>query len=161
MSEGVWPDIARVYMGEIVAAEIRNRELPEDIVEDRGCVLDGVVALHGARGFKAGEGEGVDIFLERYAILESDRDRDREIVHERAEGGALLVHVDEDLTEAAVAIFSGAEIDLVAADAGFLGVAFAPVRQALASLGAFDEPFDDLLTDDCGAVRDIGSNRGV
>jgi len=93
--------------------------------------------------------------------LQADGDRDREIVHERAEGGALLVHVDEDLTEAAVAIFAGAEIDLAAANAGFLGIAFAPVRQALASLRPFDEPFNDLLTDDCGAVRDIGSNQGV
>ena len=148
-------------MGEIVPAEIRDRELSKDIVKDRGGVLDRVIALHGARGFKSGEGEGVDIFLERHAILQADRDRDREIVHERAEGGALLVHVDEDLPEAAVAIFAGAEIDLAAADAGFLGVAFAPVRQALASLRAFDEPFNDLLTDDCGAVMDIGSNQGV
>ena len=147
-----------IDVGEIVAAEIRDRELSEDIVKDRGGVLDGVIALHGARRFKASEREGVNIFLERHAVLQADRDRDREIVHERAEGGALLVHVDEDLPETAVAIFAGAEIDLAAADAGFLCVAFAPIRQAFASLRAFDEPFNDPLADDCGAGRDIGSD---
>ena len=40
-----------IDVGEIVAAEIRDRELSEDIVKDRGRVLDGVIALHGARGF--------------------------------------------------------------------------------------------------------------
>jgi hypothetical protein len=50
------------------------------------------------------------------------------------------VHVDEDLAQAAVLVFAGAQIDLVAADDGLLGVALAPFRQLLA-VG-----LDDLLS---------------
>ena len=42
------------------------------------------------------------------------------------------MHVDEDLAELAVVVFAGAQIDLVAADDGLLGVALAAVRQLLA-----------------------------
>ena len=65
------------------SVHVAHRKLAEDIVEDRGRILDGVVALHGARRLEAGEGEGVDIFLERYAILEAHRHCDGEIVHHR------------------------------------------------------------------------------
>ena len=43
-----------IDVGEIVAAEIRDRELSEDIVKDRGGVLDRVIALHRARGVESG-----------------------------------------------------------------------------------------------------------
>ena len=94
--------------------------------------LDRVVALHEAGRLEAGEGEGLDIFLERHAVLQAERDGDGEVVHQRAEGGAFLVHVDEDLAEPAVVVFAGAQIDLVAADDGLLGVALAAVGQLLA-----------------------------
>src|SRR6267154_2211926 len=45
---------------------------------------------------------------------------------------AFLVHVDKDLAEPAVVVFAGAQIDLVAADHGLLGVALAAVGQLLA-----------------------------
>ncbi len=69
----------RRNVGEVVTAKIGDRELAEDIVEDRGCVLDRVVALNEARRLEAREGERVDVFLERHAILQADRYRDREI----------------------------------------------------------------------------------
>jgi len=50
---------------EVVTAKVGDRELAEDIVEDRGRVPDCVVALNEARRLEAGEGEGVDVFLER------------------------------------------------------------------------------------------------
>ena len=115
--------VARRNVREVVTAKIGDRELAENIVEDRGRVPDRVVALNEARRLEAREGERVDVFLERHAILQADRDRDREIVHEAPEGGALLLHVDEDLAEPAVRILAGPEIDLVAADTGLLGVA--------------------------------------
>ena len=76
------PDFARIDMREIVAAEIGDRELAEDVVEDRGRVLDRVVALHQARRLEAREGEGLDIFLERHAVLQAERDGDGEVVHQ-------------------------------------------------------------------------------
>ena len=70
----------------------------------------------------------------------------------RAERRAFLVHVDEDLAEAAVVVFAGAQIDLVAADHGLLGVALAAVRQLLA-LAQHGDALDDLLDDALGELR--------
>ncbi|MPL92618.1 hypothetical protein SDC9_38730 [bioreactor metagenome] len=129
----------RLDMGQIGAVEIAHRQLAEDIVEDRGRVLDRVIALHHAGRFELGEGEGVDEFLERHAVLQPDRNRDGEVVHHRAEARAFLVHVDEDLAERAVIVFASAQIDLVTADDRLLGIALAARRQLLAVRA------DDLL----------------
>ena len=80
---------------------------------------------------------------------------DGEIVHHGAEGGAFLVHVDEDLAEAPVLVFAGAQIDLVAADDRLLGVALAAVRQLLALADALDDALDDLF----GHRRRAGRRR--
>ena len=100
--------------------------------------------------------------------MQAERDRDGEVVHHRAEGGALLVHVDEDLAEAAVVVFAGAQIDLVAADDRLLGVALAAVGQLLAladAHDALDDALDDLLGDLRGArggrLRDERLDRVV
>src|SRR5438128_5411317 len=77
------------------------------------------------------------------------RDRDREIVHQRAESRAFLVHVDEELVQAAVLVLAGAQIDLVAADRSG---ALAPVGQP-PPLTALDHPFDDAFDDALGAER--------
>ena len=64
--------------------------------------------------------------------MQADRGRDGEIVHETAEGGAFLVHVDEDFTERTVLEFPRMQVDFVAPDRGLLDIAFAAVRQARA-----------------------------
>ena len=64
------------------------------------------------------------------------------------------MHVDEDLAEAAVLVFAGAQIHLVAADDGLLGVALAAIGQALAlahALDALDDALHDLLGHHRGA----------
>ena len=113
----------------------------------------------GPEGSKRVIGERLDELLERHAVLQADRDRDREAVHERAEGSAFLVHVDEDLAELAVDVLAGPEIDLVAADRGLLGVALASVRQAL----TLDRSPGDLLGDlaGCALRRRRFGNRVV
>jgi hypothetical protein len=60
--------------------------------------------------------------------------------------GAFLVHVDEDLAQRAVLVLAGAQVDLVTADDGLLGVALAPFGQLLA-VGLDDLLDDDLLDD--------------
>ncbi len=110
----------------------------------------------GPAGSKRGEGEGIDIFLERHAILQAERDRDREVVDEGAKCGAFLVHVDEDLAEPAVIIFAGTKIDFVAADHRLLGIALAAIRHLLALAhhhDALDQLLDDLLRDLRGPRR--------
>ena len=82
----------------------------------------------------------------------------------RAQRRAFLVHVDEDLAEAAVVVFAGAQIDLVAADHGLLGVALAAVGQllALAQHGdALDDLLDDLLGEPGGARRRRTLDEGL
>ncbi len=136
-------------MGEIVARKVAHGQLAEHIVQQRGCHFDGRIALHRACRIEAGEGEGVDIFLERHAVLQADRDGDGEVVHHAAEGRAFLMHVDENFPELAVVVFAGADIDLMAADDGFLGVALTAVGQALTF--ALHDAFDDALGHDFGA----------
>ena len=143
-------EIVHRHMREIVTPGVGDREFAEHVVEDRGRRLDGVVALHEASRLEAREGEGVDVFLQRHAVLQAERDRDGEVVHHRPEGRALLVHVDEDLAEAAVLVFAGAQVNLVPADDRLLGVALAAARQLLALahlLDALDDALDDLLRD--------------
>ena len=57
------------------------------------------------------------------------------------------MHVDEDLAQLAVVELAGAQIDLVAADNCFLGVAFAAIRQAVTFAFRSDFLDDDLLDD--------------
>jgi hypothetical protein len=59
------------------------------------------------------------------------------------------MHVDEDLPKLAVVIFACADIDLMAADDGLLGVALAAVGQALTF--TLHHAFDDALGHDFGA----------
>ncbi len=93
---------------------------------------------------EAREQEGVHVLLQRHAVLQAERDGDGEAVGHAAEGGAFLVHVEEDLAEGAVLVFAGAQVDLVVADAGLLRVAGPAVGQT-AAVG--DVAVDDLLGD--------------
>ena len=100
-------------------------------------MIDVVILMCGlpcdhAVGLEAREQEGVDELLERHAVLQAERDGDGEAVRHAAEGGAFLVHVDEDLAERAVLVLAGAQVDLVVADAGLLRVAGAAVGQPAA-----------------------------
>ena len=62
------------------------------------------------------------------------------------------MHVDEDLAQLTIGIFTGAQIDLVTANDGLLGVPLAPLGQLFTATGDFldDDLLDDLLGDDSG-----------
>src|SRR5262249_46118452 len=66
-----------------------------------------------------------------------------------------LVHVDEDLADAAVLVLAGAQIHLVTADDRLLGITLAPLRKALATGPHFalDDAFDNALGNDRRARR--------
>src|SRR4029450_8726758 len=112
VAEGVAAEILVRHVGEIGAAEIGDGELAEHVVDDRGRHLDPVIAHDHAVRLEAREDERVHELLKRHAVLETEGDRDGEAVHQAAEGRALLVHVEEDLAEAAVLVVAGAEIHL-------------------------------------------------
>jgi hypothetical protein len=67
--------------------------------------------------------------VERHAVLQAERDRDREVVEQRAQRRAFLVHVDEDLADRRIRRCAGA--GRLAADHGTSGCS-AAVGHALA-----------------------------
>ncbi len=73
-------------------------------------------------GLEAREGEGLDELLERNAVLQTERNGDGKVVHQRAEGRALFVHVDEYLADLATVVFARPEVDFVPADDRLLRV---------------------------------------
>ena len=84
------------------------------------------------------------------------------LLMKRAERRAFLVHVDEDLAEAAVIVFAGAQIDLVTADHRLLGVTLAAIGHLLAVAhddDALDQLLDDLLGDAAWRAPAIGFSR--
>ena len=85
--------------------------------------------VHDAVGLEAGEDERLHELLQRHAVLQAQRDGDGKAVHQRAEGSAFPMHVDEDLAQAAVSVFARAQVDLVTAHLRLLGVATATGRQ--------------------------------
>src|SRR5215218_7060707 len=80
-----------------------------------------------------GKGKRLDELLQRHAVLQTLRDGDGKAVDHRAEGRALLVHVDEDFADRAVLVFTRAQEDLVSGDSSLLCEAAAPCRQATAN----------------------------
>jgi hypothetical protein len=116
----------------VVAAEIGNGELAKDVVEDRGRVFDLFVSLD-----RAGSSNRMAVNASTNPSSGTPCCRPSgtaiaKLFIQRPEGRALLVHVDENLAEATIGIISCSEVDLLTADARLLGVAVAPVGEALA-----------------------------
>ncbi len=124
-AHGVGAEVFGLDLHEVGSSEVGHAELAEDVVDDRRGHFDVVVAMDGAVWLEAGEDERLGELLERDSVLEAEGDGDGEAVHERPEGGAFAVHIDEDFAEGSVFEFTGSEVDLVSADAGLLGVASA------------------------------------
>jgi len=82
LADRVGQQIAWLDMGQIAAIEVGDRQFAEDIVEYTGRHLDRIVALDDPRRLEPGEGERLDKLLERYAVLQTHRNRDRKIVHQ-------------------------------------------------------------------------------
>src|SRR5207248_10158248 len=71
--------------------------------------------------------------LERYPVLEPDRDRGRERVHHAAQGRAVLADVgEEDLAQRAVLVLAGRDVALVPRDRELVRERLALARQAVA-----------------------------
>ena len=153
-------------MRQIGTIQIGYRQFAEDIIKDRRRLFDAVVALNHARGLELRECECIDEFFQRHTVLQTHRDSDGKVVHHRAETRTFFVHVDENLAQLAVFIFASAQVNLVPADVGLLGIALAALRHLFA-VGAHDflddYLFDDLFSQNQGlfvhgaAFHDFGS----
>src|SRR5207342_2815437 len=100
----------------------------EDVVDDRLRDADVRVVRH-ARGLEAHVAELRDVDLERYAVLETERDGDHERVHEAGEGRALLRDVHEDVAGCPVVEEADVDVTLVLADLELAAYLDAVVRQ--------------------------------
>src|SRR5712691_3565738 len=58
-AEGRAADLTWINMSKLVTPKIRNCKLSEQVVEDRGGVLDGLIPAHRTCRFEACEGEGI------------------------------------------------------------------------------------------------------
>src|SRR5690606_37479548 len=92
--------------------------------------------------------ELADERLQRDAVLQADRDRDAERVHDAGQGRALLAELEEDLAQGAVVVGAGGHVALGATDAEARRDRLTRLRQATT---------DRLLDDD---RLDLGLGRG-
>ena len=127
----------------VVEVEVVQRQAAEDVVHDR--LRHPHVGVVGQAGrLEAQVGELRDEGLQRHAVLQADRDRDREGVHHAGQGRALLAELEEDLAELAVVVGAGGQVALGAADGERRGLRGAALRQALADRAVLDDLLDDL-----------------
>ena len=106
----IHPEIFFLHLRQILAFQIGNGELAEDVVDDRRRHLDAIVELDRTIGLESGEDKCLDKFFERHTVLQAERDRDGEIVHQAAERRTFLVHVEKDFAERPVFVLAGAKI---------------------------------------------------
>ncbi len=130
----------RWHLREVVLLKVLDTEHTEDVVDDRRGELDVRMTFDDALWLEARERELPNVGIERHAVLKTHRDTDREAVHQRAERGAFLVHVYEDLTERAVHVFACAKEDFVPSDACFLREAAALLGKTVAPSARGREP---------------------
>ena len=103
---------------------------PAEDVVDEGLGDADVRVVREAARLEAHVRELRDVDLERHAVLEAERDRDHERVHEAGEGRALLGDVDEDVAGRAVVVEADVDVALVVADAELAADLGAVVGQA-------------------------------
>ena len=142
LADGVVAEVFGLDLDQVISTEVGHRQLAEDVVDDRGGHLDVVVAVDHTVWLESREDERLDELLERNAVLQAQRDRDGEAVHQRPEGSALAVHIDEDLAKRSVFEFAGSEVDLVSAHSRLLGVA--------STSAGHDSSFADVAVDEFG-----------
>ena len=115
-------EIVGVDVNEVSFSEVSDAEFAEDIIDDGSSEFDGTVTSDGSGGFEAREDEGIDVFFEGDAVLESETDGDGEAVHQASEGSPFFMHIDEDFAQRAIGVFARPEVDVILADGGFLSV---------------------------------------
>src|SRR3954468_2302152 len=91
-------------MHKVGASEVFKGEQTEDVINDRRSVLDIRMVDHTA-WLETRERKLVDELFERHTVLQTDRNRNRKAVHQRAERSTLFMHVHEDLTDGLIIVF--------------------------------------------------------
>ena len=119
-------------VGLAVAGDELHAQPAEDVVGD--ALGDRDVRVLGEPGrLEPAVGELVDEDLQRHAVLQADRDRRAQDVHQAADRRAFLGHRDEQLARPAVGIEADVDIAFVPLDVELVGQAAPGVRQPLAA----------------------------
>jgi hypothetical protein len=92
-----------------LVGQVLERQLAGDVVDDGGREADLLVVGHPGR-LEAHVHELRDVRLERHAVLQADRDADRERVEQTGQRRALLAELDEDLAEPVTRVLAGGEV---------------------------------------------------
>src|SRR5664280_175169 len=121
--------------------QIVQRQATEDIVHDRLRHPDVRVVSEAGR-LEAQVGELLDEGLQRHAVLQADRDSDRECVHDATEGRALLAELQEELTQTVVGVGAGGQVALGTTHRERDGLAWTAPGQTLADRAVLDDPLD-------------------
>src|SRR5713101_4454287 len=115
----------------LLSAEEAELEPAEDVVHDRLGEADVGIVRPAAR-LKARVRKFLAEQFERDTVLERNRDRQREAVHQTRDGRAFLRHLDEEFTRAALGIEADSDVALVVADLEFVRDGGTLFRQSMA-----------------------------
>ena len=138
--------------GARLEVEVVQRQASEDVVHDR--LRHPHVRVVGEAGrLEAQVGELLHERLERDAVLQPDRDGDREGVHHAGQRRALLAELEEQLAEAVVRVGAGGEVALGPADRERRRLRRPTLREALADRAVLHDLLDDRLGGRRGLVR--------
>ena len=96
-----------------------------------------------AIGFEPGMAELVDQNLKGNAVLEGQRDRRAEAIHQATDGATFFGHGDEDFTGSTIWIQADVDVTFVASDAELVGDGVAGIWQSLATC-LVDDLLDNL-----------------
>src|SRR6266853_3314114 len=119
-------------MRKVIRGDAPSAEPPRDVIENRLSIRDCRMACV-ARGLEARVDELVDQRLERHSVLQANRNRKRETVHEARERGAFLGHLDENFTwRFSVLVQADGDVALMTAYGELVRNGLALARQLLA-----------------------------
>src|SRR6185436_5630860 len=118
--------VQHVY--KISPAQIFISECAENEI-DNGCSALNIWVIHHSCWFKPGEHKLLYKFFQRNSILQADRNSNSKTVQHGSHGSAFLRHVNEDLPNSLIRIFTGAQEHNLSVDLCFLSKAPALSRQ--------------------------------
>lgn len=116
---------------ELLSGDEADFQPAEDVVHHRLGNRDLLVAGEAA-GLEAGVLEFVAQQAQRNSVLQRERDRRGEGIHETGNGGAFLGHADKEFAGYAVLIEAHGDVALMAGDGELVGERGALLRQAVA-----------------------------
>ena len=148
------PVVSTPISDPLLVGQVLDGELAEQVVDEAGGDAQVGVVGH-ARGLEPTVRERLDERTQRHAVLQTVAHRDRERVHDPRERGALLRHVEEELTGTAVLVLGDGREPAAVGDPERERLRVARARQLLAHRLLHDDVLDDPLDLSVSAARSL------